>query len=122
MNSKAAILGCFVGSVAIITYRDIGNGDQWPLPAPPPFRYVGAGVAFVLLALLADTINDRIAAALAFGLLIGLGFQTAQNPPKSLGARIGETTGSILGGGVVHEANKPPKSGSEGTGNPLRRP
>lgn len=104
MNAKAAILGCFVGSCAIITWRDLGN-DQWPLPAPPPFRYVGAGVAFGLLALVADTIDDRIAATIAFGLLIGLGFQTAQQQ--------GTNTIHHFGSGGV---------GSEGTGSPLRRP
>ncbi len=62
MNPKAVILGSFVGSVAIITWRDFKNPDSnWPLPVPPPYRYVGAGVAFGLLALVADTLNDKIA-------------------------------------------------------------
>ena len=76
MNSKAVILGSFVGSVAIITWRDFTNPDpSWPFPVPPPYRYIGAGVAFGLLGLVADTLNDRIAAVIAFGLLIGLAFR-----------------------------------------------
>lgn len=84
MNANAAILGSFVGAVAIITWRDFSNPNvQWPLPAPPPYRYVGAGVAFGLLALVADTLDARIASTIAFGLLIGLAMQTAINKPKN---------------------------------------
>ena len=84
MNPKAVILGSFVGTVALITYRDFVNpSPDWPLPAPPPYRYVGAGVAFGLLALVADTLNDKIAAVLAFGLLVGMGMQTALHRPTA---------------------------------------
>jgi len=113
MNPRAAILGCFVGSVAIITYRDFMNPDaEWPLPAPPPYRYVSAGIAFGLLALVADTLSDRIASVLAFGLLLGLGVHTAQDGLTISGGTntwrdylkgggIGGATGGIAGGGAV---------------------
>lgn len=83
MNSNAVILGSFVGSCAIITWREFKNPDpSWPIPIPPPYRYIGAGVAFGLLALVADTLSDRIASVIAVGLLIGLAFQTAQSKAK----------------------------------------
>lgn len=86
MNADRAILASFIGACAIITWRDFTNPDPaWPLPAPPPYRYAGAGVAFGLLGIFADTINPKIAATLAVGLLIGLGFQTAQSYKTSSG-------------------------------------
>lgn len=86
MNPNGAILAAFVGSAAIITWRDFKGPDpEWPLPAPPPYRYVGAGVAFGLLAIFAETVNPKIAAVLAVGLLVGLGFQTAQKKTENKG-------------------------------------
>jgi hypothetical protein len=79
MNPERAILASFLGACAIISWRDFTNPDpNWPLPAPPPYRYVGAAVAFGLLAIFADTVSPKIGATLAVGLLVGLGFQTAQ--------------------------------------------
>lgn len=99
MNARAAILGCFVMSVAIITFRDSIHPDsEWPLPAPPPYRYVSAGVAFGLLAFVADTFSDKLAAVLAFGLVLGLGIQVSQ--AASVGGSIGSGLGGLLGGGV----------------------
>lgn len=84
MNGKAVILGSFVGSIAIISWREFKNPDSsWPIPIPPPYRYIGAGVAYGLLALVADTLNDQIAGIIAVGLFIGLAFQTAQKSANS---------------------------------------
>lgn len=105
MNPDRAILASFIGACAIITWRDFTNLDpDWPLPAPPPYRYAGAAVAFGMLAIFADTINPKVAATLAFGLLVGLGFQTAQSyqPDKSLSTpKRPFTPGSGKGNGIT---------------------
>jgi hypothetical protein len=105
MNGQNIVLGSFIGAVCIITWRDFKNPDPaWPLPVPPPYRYVGAGVAFGLLAIVADTLNDKIAGTIAFGLLIGLAYQTASNPTKnnsatgSVGGSLGSAGGGVVGG------------------------
>lgn len=103
MNGKAAIFASFFGAIAIITWRDFTEPDSgWPLPTPPPYRYVGAGVAFGLLALVAEFVNEKVPAVIAIGLLVGLGFQTATHPPKSTGEKLGaagEHIGKELFGG-----------------------
>lgn len=87
MNSNAVILTAFVGSCAVITWRDFKNPDPaWPIALPPPYRYIGAGVAFGLLALVGDMLNDKIAAVLAGGLFMGLAFQIAQNRASNSGS------------------------------------
>lgn len=80
MNGQRAIFASFLGCVAIITYREIKTPMEGvPLPGmPTPSRFVGAGVAFGLLGLVAEFLSDKIAAVLAIGLFIGLAFQTAQ--------------------------------------------
>ena len=73
MNGKAVILGSFIGAVGILSWSSISNPDtQWPIPLPPPYRYVAAGIAFGLLGLVADLVNEKVPAVLAVGLLIGL--------------------------------------------------
>jgi hypothetical protein len=80
MNGPGVIFGCYIGAISIITWREFTNPNaDWPMPLPPPFRYVGASVAFGLLGLVGTVLDDRIASVIAIGLLIGLGFQTAQN-------------------------------------------
>lgn len=84
MNGKGAIMAAFLGSCAVITWRDFKNPDsKWPLPVPPPYRYIGAGVAFGLLSLVGDFFDERIATVIAIGLFIGLSFQTAQTITKN---------------------------------------
>lgn len=84
MKGRAAIFAAFLGAVAIITWRDFTNRDpDWPLPVPPPYRYVGAAVAFGMLSLVAEFVNEKVPAVLAMGLLVGLGFQTAQSGKRS---------------------------------------
>jgi hypothetical protein len=95
MKGRAAIFAAFLGAVAIITWRDFTDRDpDWPLPVPPPYRYVGAAVAFGMLSLVAEFVNEKVPAVLAMGLLVGLGFQTAQQgkrtyQPDNGGALVG---------------------------------
>lgn len=96
MNGKAAIFGSFFGVVTLITWRDFVEPEAGqPLPAPPPYRYVGAAVAFGLLALVAEFVNEKVPAVIAIGLLVGLGMQIAQHPPKSVGRGLGEAGAEI---------------------------
>lgn len=89
-NGRSAVIGAFVGSVVIITWRELKkpSDSNAPLPAPSPYRYVDAGVAYGLLALVADFFSDTVAGTLAVGLFIGLAMQTA------VGTSSGATTTS----------------------------
>lgn len=120
-NSRTAILGSFVAACAIITWRDIKNPDSsWPLPVPPPYRYAGAGVAFGLLGLVGAFFNEKLAGVLAVGLVIGLGFQTAQQGISNGGSSGGTPTnipgntgsGKILG-------HLPVNQGGSAIGSPI---
>lgn len=73
MDTDRTVLGCFIGVLALITYRDFKNPDQnWPLgPVPPPYRYTYAGVIFGILFMLSDIWSPRIAGVVSLGVLIG---------------------------------------------------
>lgn len=125
MNTSAAIVGSFFCACAVITWRDIKTPDKaWPLPAPPPYRYVGAGVAYGLLGLVGAFFSDRLAAVLAIGLLVGLTFQTAQSQTggisglvqgvKKASGSAGTIAGSV-GQGVGGSALGSPISGTSQT-------
>lgn len=120
MGSNRAVLGCFMGVIALITYRDFRHPDAtWPLgPVPPPYRFTYAAVVFGLITILSNVWSPRIATIIASGVLIGTlyavisgksataGLQanapgysgtTAQARPATNG-----TTGSTsLGGGTI---------------------
>lgn len=68
-----AVLGSFIGVLALITYRDFRHPDStWPLgPVPPPYRYTYAAVVFGILALVSDIWSDQIATVIAVGVLVG---------------------------------------------------
>lgn len=88
--SDKIILGSYLGACAIITWRDFTHPDSnWPLPAPPPYRYLWATVGFGLCYALALFTDDRIGEVLAGGLLLGLAFQTAATYKKSAGGPSG---------------------------------
>ena len=72
MGNKA-VLGSFIGVLALITYRDFRHPDSsWPLgPVPPPYRYTYAAVVFGMLALVSDIWSDKIATVVAVGVLVG---------------------------------------------------
>lgn len=73
------VLTAYLGSCAIITYREFKNPTKGaPLPVPPPSKYVGAGIAFGMCGLLSEFIDPRVGGVLAVGLFVGLAFQTAQ--------------------------------------------
>lgn len=79
MAGQRGIFAAYIGSCALITYREFKNPTKGaPLPVPPPSRYVGAGIAFGMCGLLADFIDPRVGGVLAVGLFVGLAFQTAQ--------------------------------------------
>lgn len=72
MGNKA-VLGSFIGVLALITYRDFRHPDpKWPLgPVPPPYRFTYAGVVFGLLVLVSDIWSEQIATVIAVGVLVG---------------------------------------------------
>lgn len=76
MESDRAVLGCFIGVLALITYRDFKHPDpSWPLgPVPPPYRFTYAGVIFGILFVVADIWSTKIAGVVALGVLIGTMF------------------------------------------------
>lgn len=64
-----------------------------PAILPPPYIYVGTGVVFGLLSILADVFSPELAGALALGLTIGV--------------VIAETQGTLqLAGGAGQKANQ----------------
>lgn len=98
-DSQKVVLAAFVGSCAVIAWRDFKTPvKDAPLPAPPPYRFVWAAVAFGMLGLFGEMVSGKIADVLAGGLFIGLAFQTAQsakNPAISGSAKqSGPVTGS----------------------------
>ena len=85
--SQNGVIAGFIGCCALITYRDYTQADpSWPLgPVPPPYRYVWTGVAFGILALVADFIDPRIADVIAGGLFMGLAFNVVTKTTSTAG-------------------------------------
>lgn len=111
MNGKAVIVGSFVGAVGIITFSAVTNPDKdWPIPLPPPYRYLGAGISFGLLALLSEFVDEKLPGILAIGLLVGLGMVEAQTY-YSQTKGMGNTVGGIAGG-LAGKLVKPKEGGS----------
>lgn len=113
-----AVLACFLGVLALITYRDFKKPDSsWPLgPVPPPYRYTYSAVVFGIIAMVSDIWSERIATVVASGVLIGVLYsvvsgQSASAGLKSLAPSSSSTTdqssnstgatGSTAVGGVV---------------------
>lgn len=70
----------FVGSLAVITWRELNNPPAGaPLPLPTPSRYVGAAIVFGILEFMSDIWNPRISDVLAAGFFLTLAISTAQN-------------------------------------------
>lgn len=73
MSDDKTVLGCMIGVIALIVYRDFRHPDtSWPLgPVPPPYRFTYAGVIFGILFLVADIWSPKVAGVVALGVLIG---------------------------------------------------
>lgn len=70
----------FVGSLAVITWRELNNPEAGaPLPLPLPSRYIGAAIVYGILEFMSDVWNPRISDALAGGYFLALLISTAQN-------------------------------------------
>ncbi len=85
MNPNALQATNFLIAASIITWRDIKHPDpKWPLgPVPPPYRYAMAALAFGLLAGVGQVFNaSRLTSILGVGLVMGLAFQTFQGAAK----------------------------------------
>lgn len=89
METDRTVLGCFIGVLALITYRDFKQPDSsWPLgPVPPPYRYTFAGVIFGILFLLADIWSPRVAGVVALGVLIGTMFSVTSGQSSTAGLK-----------------------------------
>ena len=74
MDTDRAVLGSFIGVVALIVYRDFKNPDpSWPLgPVPPPYRFAYAGLIFGMLFLIGDIWSQKVAGVVGVGVLIGM--------------------------------------------------
>jgi hypothetical protein len=71
--TEKTVIGCFLGTIAFILYRDFKTPDPaWPLgPVPPPYRFTYAGVIFGILLIVADVVSPKVAGVVAIGVLIG---------------------------------------------------
>lgn len=89
MDSDRAVLGCFIGVLALIVYRDFRQPDpNWPLgPVPPPYRFTYAGVIFGILFLVADIWSTKIAGVVALGVLIGTMFSVTSGASSKGGLK-----------------------------------
>jgi hypothetical protein len=87
MNGHKVIIASFLASAAVITFRDFKQPDPtWPLgKVPPPYRYTWAAVAFGILAVGADLMNEKIPAVIAGGLFLGLVFNVVTKAPSTAG-------------------------------------
>lgn len=70
-TGKRLYLAAFFGACAIISWQEIRTFQRLPLPS----RFVGAGMAFGLLALAEPIITPPLAGTLAWGLLFGLAYR-----------------------------------------------
>lgn len=89
MNGREVITGGFVVAVSVGAWQEITHPNpKNPLsPLPAPYRFAGAAMAYGLLALVADFIEERIAGMLAVGLTLGLLMNTfaKEVPGKTAG-------------------------------------
>lgn len=114
-----ATTAAFVGSLAVITWRELNNPESGaPLPLPVPSRYVGAAIVYGILEFMSDIWNPRISDALAVGYFLALLIGTAESGIK-------HNAGG--GSGVTDKMNinpvpvNPNAPGAPG-GNPLQNP
>jgi hypothetical protein len=87
VSANRVVIGAFVGSIALITYRDFKQNDpSWPLgPVPPPYRYTWCAVVFGLCALISDLLNEKIGSVIAGGVFMGLAFNVVTKAPSTSG-------------------------------------
>lgn len=85
--SDRTVLGCMIGVIALIVYRDFKKPDKtWPLgPVPPPYRFTYAGVIFGILFLVSDIWSPRIAGVVALGVLIGTMYSVVSGQSATAG-------------------------------------
>lgn len=108
------VLGCFIGVLALIVYRDFRHPDKsWPLgPVPPPYRFTYAGVIFGILFLVADIWSPRIAGVVALGVLIGTMYSVTSGQSASGGLK---SNAPGYKAGRVASANPAANTGITGT-------
>jgi len=87
----------FFLNLAIISWQEI-KSPQSPIGWPRPSRFVGLGLVFSLLAVLAETVSAELAAAVAGGLTLGLIIHTVQNGTTSSGQGTAVSTSQPVSG------------------------
>lgn len=114
MDSDKTVLGCMIGVLSLIVYRDFKKPDSsWPLgPVPPPYRFFYAGVIFGILFMVADIWSPRIAGVVALGVLIGTMYSVTSG--KSAAGGLKSNAPGYKGGGVA-SANPAASNGIAGT-------
>jgi len=87
--TSRTVLGCMIGVLALIMYRDFKQPDKnWPLgPVPPPYRFTYMGVVFGLLFLVSDIWSEKIAGVVALGVLIGTAFSVTSGQSSTGGLK-----------------------------------
>lgn len=121
MNTDKTVLGCFVGVIALIVYRDFKQPDKnWPLgPVPPPYRFTYAGVIFGILFIVSDIWSPRIAGVVALGVLVGMMFSVTSGQ-SSTGGLKSNAPGYKAGGTASANPASNGVTGSTSTGGSIQ--
>lgn len=122
MSDSPGLPALFLLAVALVTWDEIRHKGHVP---PYPQRYVGAAVAFGLLGVL-DKFAARLSTALAFGLVLALGYQAvsgAQNvapdtAPATTTPPAGKVVTPLNGEGFTSAPPVPGSSGGNLAGGP----
>lgn len=113
-----ATTAAFVGSIAVITWRELNNPPSGaPLPIPMPSRYVGAAIVFGILEFMSDIWNPRISNWLAAAFFLVLLINTAQTGITKGGSEEG---GPVAG--AEQQGSPAPYNGNPSTANPFSNP
>lgn len=68
---RKILLATFFAAVATLTWSEMRNYQRWPMPS----RYVGAGLTWGILGLLAPVVSYRLASVFGVGLYLTLLYQ-----------------------------------------------
>lgn len=109
MNSSKGLrilTSLFFLNLVMISWFDLKankTNSLSPIGWPRPSRFLGLGISFSLLAILAETFSAELAAVIGAGLSIGLimqGVNSAYGSPAIPGSGAGGQIGSIIGQGA----------------------
>lgn len=76
-TGRQLLVATFIAAMAMVTWSEVKDYKRTPQPA----RYVGAGVVYGLLGILAPFISFELAGLFGIGLLLTLLYQHYKSPP-----------------------------------------